>query len=116
VNITANLLLVPRMGMMGAAWATVASYGVMAGLGLWVSLRLFPMPIEWARLARLVAAAGGTYLASLLSPEALLPAIGFKCLVLMGYPALLWVVGFVRPQETAWLREMLLTRRGRPSD
>jgi hypothetical protein len=33
VNIGANFAWIPRHGMMGAAWATVASYAVMAALG-----------------------------------------------------------------------------------
>jgi O-antigen/teichoic acid export membrane protein len=30
VNLVANAVLIPRMGMLGAAWATIAAYGVLA--------------------------------------------------------------------------------------
>ncbi|MEX2600839.1 MAG: oligosaccharide flippase family protein [Balneolaceae bacterium] len=44
LTLAGNSLLVPLMGMMGAAWTTVGSYGVMA-LSLWYfSTREFPVP------------------------------------------------------------------------
>jgi hypothetical protein len=50
VNVAANFLLIPRFGMMGAAWATLASYAVMAAMGAVISQRLFPIPFERGRL------------------------------------------------------------------
>ena len=57
-NVAANLVLIPRFGVMGAAWATVLAYAVMAALGHAFSRRLFPIPFEGGRLARITAAAG----------------------------------------------------------
>jgi hypothetical protein len=48
-----NFLLIPRFGIVGAAWATVPSYAVMAGLGVAISPRLYPVPFENGRLAAL---------------------------------------------------------------
>ena len=50
-NLAANFALIPRYGILGAAWATVLSYAVMAGLGLVISQRLYPLPLEWALAA-----------------------------------------------------------------
>jgi O-antigen/teichoic acid export membrane protein len=68
VNVGANLALVPRMGAMGSAWATVAAYAAMAMLGLWFSQRVHPLPLEGGRLLRLAAAAAITYAVCGLAP------------------------------------------------
>lgn len=44
VTVAANALLVPLAGMIGAAFATLASYSVMAGLLYRQSVRAFPVP------------------------------------------------------------------------
>jgi O-antigen/teichoic acid export membrane protein len=67
-NVGGNFLLIPRFGTMGAAWATVLSYAVMAGLGVAISSRLYPIPFETGRLAGLLAAAALAYAASLFAP------------------------------------------------
>jgi len=67
-NVAGNFLLIPRFGTVGAAWATVLSYAVMAGLGLAISRRLYPVPFENGRLAALLAAAALAYGCSLLAP------------------------------------------------
>jgi O-antigen/teichoic acid export membrane protein len=86
-NVAGNLLLVPRFGMMGAAWATVLSYAVMAGLGFVLSRRLYPIPFEAARLLRLSALAGLVFALALLAPEALGPALAVKGALLLAFAA-----------------------------
>ena len=105
-NVALNFLLIPRGGMVGAAWATVAAYAVMAGLGLAFSRKVYPIPFEAGRLARLSAAGLLTWAASTLAPEALWPAVGVKLGALLLFPALLGVMGFLAPSERAFLRRM----------
>lgn len=78
VNIAGNFLLIPRFGTMGAAWATVLSYAVMAGLGLAISHRLYPVPFETGRLAGLVAAAALAYAGSWFAPADRVPGLLVK--------------------------------------
>jgi O-antigen/teichoic acid export membrane protein len=113
-NVVANLMLIPRLGMLGAAWATVLSYAVMAGLGFGISRRLYPLPLEWGRLGRITAAALGVYLAAQLVPSGTLSlAIPVKLGLLAALPALLVASGFATPRERSALRERLRrTRRG----
>ena len=66
---SSNFALIPRFGMMGAAWATVAGYLVMAALGGIVSQRLYPIPLEAGRLGLIVLAAGVSYVLSLAGPR-----------------------------------------------
>jgi O-antigen/teichoic acid export membrane protein len=118
-NIALNLLLIPAFGMLGAAWATVASYSVMAGLGFHLSQGLYPIPFEAGRLARLAASALGSFAVSRLLPEpslsgALWPALAvaaaWKLLALASFPALVLASGFLRPEEWARLGRRLDAR------
>jgi len=47
-NVSLNLILVPRYGIIAAAWDTVVAYGVLAGFVAFASRRLYPgRPINW---------------------------------------------------------------------
>ena len=50
VTIGANLFLVPRIGMVGAAWSTALSYGCIAVLSASIGRRYLPIPYQWGRL------------------------------------------------------------------
>lgn len=106
-NLAANFALIPRYGMMGAAWATVLAYAAMAGLGFGFSNRLYPIPFEAGRLARVSGAAVLAFALSRLAPEALGPALVVKTAALGVFPATLWLSGFLSVPELAWLREKL---------
>jgi O-antigen/teichoic acid export membrane protein len=95
-NIGLDLALIPRYGMMGAAWATVAGYFVMAALGGWVSHRLYPIPLEWGRLVPMVAAAVAVYLASTLGPTGLVASVLLKAALLAAFALALAAVGVLR--------------------
>jgi O-antigen/teichoic acid export membrane protein len=95
-NIGLNLALIPRFGMMGAAWATVAGYAVMAGLGGAISHRLYPIPLEWLTLSRISAAALATYLVSTLAPAAFVPALAVKSVLLALFALVLVRTGLLR--------------------
>jgi O-antigen/teichoic acid export membrane protein len=109
-NIACNLALIPRLGMLGAAWATVASYSVMAGLGFMISRRLYPMPFETGRLTRISVAAAACFGLSRLAPSALVPALLTKLALVTAFPLVVAGSGFLREGERAWLRERFETR------
>jgi O-antigen/teichoic acid export membrane protein len=116
VSATTNLLmdfaLIPRYGMAGAAWATVACYLVMAVCGYRLSRSLYPIPFEWGRLLTLFGAALLTFgatrflalpaLAASLTVSArlaiLLPSLLRKGALLLLFPAFLWAF-VLRPSE-----------------
>ena len=113
-NIGLNYALVPRYGMMGAAWANAAGYAVQAGLAFVFSQRLYPVRYEYGRLARAVAAAGIAYLAASAVP-AVPPIAGVivRGAVVVGvFAALLGATGFFAREE---LRVLERLRRGRAS-
>lgn len=114
VNVAANLLLVPRLGILGAAWATVAAYGVMAAVGIVVGQRLYPLPVSAGRLARLFAAAAVTLaLSALAGPGAW--GLAVKAAALLAFPALLLAAGFVAVEDRALLSAVFLRERAQGS-
>jgi O-antigen/teichoic acid export membrane protein len=106
-NVALNILLVPPLGIVGAGLALVASYLVVVGLMYVFTQRLFPVPYEWARLARVVLASAAVVLLG----ELLLPTSGAAGLLLrivlwLFYPALLLLSGFFTPEERGWLSRL----------
>ena len=55
VNIAANYLLIPHIGMMGAAVATLLSYAIMAVILYFVAQRFYAVPYESGRIYKIVA-------------------------------------------------------------
>ncbi len=55
LNAVGNYLLVPRLGAVGSAWSTAASYLVLTVSYLYFTQRLHPMKIKWLRLVALLA-------------------------------------------------------------
>lgn len=109
-NVAANLVLIPRFGAMGAAWATVLAYAVMALAGHALSRRVFAIPFEAGRMARLTAAAGVAFALSATVPGQGPAAASLRAVALMSFPALAWGLGVLRPAETAWLRRIFEPR------
>ena len=73
-----------------------------------VTQRLFPVPFEWGRLARIVGLAAAIVAAG----ELLLPtdgAVGLisRLAVWLAFPPALWFCGFLEPNERRVLRELL---------
>lgn len=58
-NVILNLVLIPRLGLDGALWATTISYGLGAVAAWALGRRACPLPIPWGVLAK----AGGASLA-----------------------------------------------------
>jgi O-antigen/teichoic acid export membrane protein len=102
-NIGLDLAWIPRYGGLGAAWATLASYAVMAAIGFLVSRRLYPIPFEAGRLARICLCAAVSFALSRLAPDAVAPALAAKCAALLLFPVLLWGSGFLTREERARL-------------
>lgn len=92
VNIAANLLLIPRMGVAGAAWATVLAYAVMAAVGALVSRRLVAIPYETARMTRLALLAAALYSVSRVAPAEEMAALVVGGLAVAAFPALALVL------------------------
>jgi O-antigen/teichoic acid export membrane protein len=107
LNVGMNLILIPRLGKMGAAWATVAGYALMAAMGIYFSRRHYPIPFEWNRIGRIALAAFLCYGISLGAPDSLFSALAVKTLALALFPLALYLLGFFRPDEIAAIKRLL---------
>ena len=110
VNIAANFLLIPVMGMMGGAVATLCAYAVMA-LVLYFDVRKFyPVRYEWGRIARLALVAGLTYLLFLLVDAGPLQ-LAWKFFLLFFFVITLFLARFFVPEELRALRRLVKPRQ-----
>jgi O-antigen/teichoic acid export membrane protein len=115
VNVVLNLALIPRFGIVGAAWANAACYAVQAAIAFGFSNRFYPVTYETGRLARVLLAAAVACLAARSLPATLPPVAGVfaRGTTVVAVMALgLWLGGFFRPEELRVLRRV----RRRPAD
>ncbi len=114
-SIAANLLLVPRFGSLGAAWANAAAYGVMASTAFVLSQRVYPIPLEWGRLARIGVAGTTAYVAAWALPAMppLAGALVRGTVVTAAFPGCLAALGFLDARELRTLGRMVERVPGR---
>ena len=123
VNIVLNFALIPRFGIVGAAWANGAGYGIQAVVGYFFSQRFYPIQYEWGRLLRVCAAAIAATAAARFLPAITLPVSPRSMLapvpdllargatVIAVFVGLLAVTGFFHAAEL----KRLASLRRRPS-
>lgn len=98
-NIAINLVLIPRYGLMGAAWSTLATEALIAGLALRLVLKTMALRPSLGRLGRIVAAAALQTAAVALADRAGVPLGGLVAVAAVVYPAALLGLGGVRLAE-----------------
>lgn len=100
VNVGLNLALIPPLGIAGAGIALAASYLVVVAVMYGFTQRLFPVPYEWGRLARVaLVSAGLVGLGELLLPTAGAAGFASRAALWLAYPVLLLAGGFFTPAE-----------------
>ena len=99
-NIGLNLALIPTYGAMGAAWATMASFGLMALLFYMVNRRIFPIGYEWRRLLRIGLLMGTAWMLYLKLEPTLWREVGLT----LFYPVGLLLSGFLTAGEWTVLK------------
>lgn len=114
----AGLWLVPRYGIVGAAMTVLVSYLTLAATAFVFAQRMYPIRYEVGRIARLLLAGVAAAMTALWLIPALPPAVGLlargtTCVAV--YLALLWMTGFFRATEIAFLRETVARLRRRSS-
>ena len=110
VNVIGNLLLVPAVGFIGAAWMTLGTELVVVGAGAWMlagRLGMSASVSSLGRLPRITAAAAGLGLGLAALDWAGLPFAALLAAAALGYPSLL--LG-LRALDFAELRSLLRER------
>ena len=121
VNIVANYLLIPAIGILGGAWATFLAYLIMAFVLYLVAQRVYPMTYEFGRLAKIAFAAGIA-----VALYAILPLAGFSTLfalfskfaLVILFFLLIAGMRFFEKGEQAYIRQLVMSVRSArlPSD
>ena len=101
-----NLLLIPLLGMYGAAISTVVGYGLLAILAGWQSQRHYPVPWQLLRAVVILGLAAALSALALLGPDNPLWRIG----AILLYPPILIGTGIVRPTQARQLLGALRRR------
>ena len=111
-NVALNFALIPRFGLIGAAWANTAAYALQAALAFAFSQRFYSLTYEYGRLTRIIVVGLIAYVAGdTLPPLAPMLAIPLRVLtVLVVFIGLLWISGFFKAEELAVIRRL----RARP--
>jgi O-antigen/teichoic acid export membrane protein len=94
LNVALNLVLIPRYGINGAAASAVVAFAVMFVGMAWWAQRVYPVPYQWRRVVTAVGAA-----AALTVVGRLIDRLEVAILLVLAYPFLLLVLGFLLPQE-----------------
>ena len=108
VCLALNFLLIPRYGMMGAAWATFFSYFALSLATYITSNRIYYIRYEWGRLVNMAAVALLIYFGSaLVEIQNFFAAIVLKSALFLTFPFLLFIFGFFREEELKKMKEIL---------
>jgi O-antigen/teichoic acid export membrane protein len=106
-NVILNLLLVPPLGIVGAGLALVGSYLVVVALMYVFTQRLFPVPYQWGRLARVVLTSALLVgIGELVMPTSGAGGLLGRILLFAAYPLGLFYSGFFTPGERLWLARL----------
>jgi hypothetical protein len=115
VNVGLNFMLIPRYGPLGASISTLLSYIAFCGLRFWFSNLFFKVEYEWVRVFNSMTIGGllilgyylvDTYRGQEPSVRALIYSIGFKLLLALSFPALLYVAGVYNKRELQRLAQL----------
>jgi O-antigen/teichoic acid export membrane protein len=118
VGFAAGLALIPRYGVVGAAVTVLVSYLTQLLVAFAFSQRMYPVRYETGRIVRLVVAGAAAALVALKLVPDMPPLAGLfvrGATSVAVYLLLLWVTGFFRATEIAFLREIAARRSRRPT-
>ncbi len=110
-NVIGLYALIPAFGYVGAAWARVFAYIIMATALYLVGQKLYPMRYEWGRLAKMALVVALLFFVG--RSEAVITSIPLKALIFLAYPLVLWMTRFFDKSELAAAGRLLRIRKNR---
>jgi len=115
VNVVTNLLLIPVMGIMGAALATLFAYMAMAGALYWQSQKVYFVPYDWRRVGLVALFVTIAFAIDYFYVDPYLHSaekVLMKFALLIAVILILFLSGFFSKGEIAALKAMLRAPRG----
>jgi O-antigen/teichoic acid export membrane protein len=113
VCVTAYLTLIPRFRLWGAIIATGISFGLMLGVSYWQAQRVQHFAFEIRRMV-LIAGSGVALIALFLQiePVGMYSQLMLGISFILAYPMVLLLLGLVKPEEKAAIRQGIAMVRG----
>jgi O-antigen/teichoic acid export membrane protein len=109
-NIVMNLILIPTVGFMGAAYSSMISFGVGA-IALYIVLqRVYPIRYEYRRLGILAISVITLYGMYLLARFEDIDSIPIRLVLLVCWPLLLFILKFFSMEELARIKAFVRRR------
>jgi len=96
-NLVANYTLIPRLGIMGAAWSRLIAYIIMATLLYFFARRFYPVKYEWGRIIKLIFVFGAIFFVGRM--DVFYSSILLKSVLFFSFPLALLLVGFFHRAE-----------------
>lgn len=108
LNVVMNLLLIPKVGIMAAAYSTLASFTFLAVAGYFVSQRFYKISYEFTRVVKIIFVGIGLYFVSqAIGIEGLLRGIFVKLIIIFSFPFILYLLGFYAQGERVRISQLL---------
>ncbi|RMG68363.1 MAG: hypothetical protein D6715_02470 [Calditrichaeota bacterium] len=110
-NLLLNIWLIPRYQVWGAALAHLASFVILGVLAMRFSQRIYPIPIQWARVGKL-ALVGGLFLllgysVKSLHPQFWVGVVGKMLILSLVFPGLLYILNFFDGEEKQLISQVI---------
>lgn len=115
LNIGLNIILIPKFGMMGAAYATLISHLFLYLISYYLSQKVYPIPYENLKLFKVLIVVGLLFCISfLLGPLNILLRSLVKISLLILFPFIIYAFNFYEAAELAYIKAYVrkLTKRG----
>lgn len=111
INVVVNFLLIPIIGIIGAALATLFSYVVMSGGLFYVSQRFYEIKYEYKKIGKilfLILISASFYYYLIYSIEFIFI---YKIFFLVGFISLMFLLNILKMNEVIFLAKLLLKRK-----
>ena len=108
VNIVLNIILIPKLGIMGAAYTTVIGYFIMLAILYYLSSRIYKIRYELGRIFLAAVFTGFPVLIyEIYQPEGILLKFVYRLVLLIIPPVLYFSTGFLQLAEKKYLNEFV---------
>lgn len=100
LNLICNYYFISNMGIMGAALSTFVSFLFMAGGTFYFSYKVYPIEVEYLRIAKLIGLALLVFAVSrYVEFDSIIPSLLLKTILILIFPFILFIINFLNEGE-----------------